>query len=65
MRKVLITSLLILTLSFPAHAGILLSDYAPPPPPPTEEEPTSAPDETGGEITEAIASLLSGLLTVL
>ena len=56
--------LLTLALTLPAFAGEIPCGVTAPPPPPPQET-TETPGEAGDVITEALASLLSGLLTIL
>ena len=56
--------LLTLAFALPALAGQIPCGVTDPPPPPSEET-TETPGEAGDVITEALASLLGSLLTVL
>ena len=67
LRNMTAAALLTCALAVSVSAGEIWLGYTPPPPPPTDPPPASAVagEETGGVLSEALASLLSGLLTVL
>ena len=63
-RKVCAVALLACVLAVSASAGEMSAPGVTAPPPPTDPPPASA-EATGDVLSEVIASLLSGLLTVL
>ena len=64
LRKLTAAALLACVLTVSVSAGDIWTGYTPPPPPPTDPPPASA-EASGDVLSEVMASLLSGLLTVL
>ena len=65
LRKMTAAALLACVLTVSANAGEMYGGYTNPPPPPPAQASGEATEETGDVLSEALASLLSGLLTAL